>query len=170
VKDKTLFEAWSDIKSEVTHFQIFGSCAWARVPFEKRKALDPQSRTCIFVGYPKCVKDYRLIDPSTDNIIIERSVQFEESPMQASQEPHVETSTPPLVLDAQDDASSHSHQNSDLIYESNSKYDEHANYDPHQFPKWAQSTLHAIGDLVGDPSDPRGRDPSLRSHHMHLQL
>jgi hypothetical protein len=43
VKDNTLYKAWSDIKLEVTHFRIFGSCAWARIRSEKRKALDPQS-------------------------------------------------------------------------------------------------------------------------------
>jgi hypothetical protein len=43
VKDKTPYEAWSGLKPEVTHFHIFGSCAWARIPSEKGKALDPQS-------------------------------------------------------------------------------------------------------------------------------
>jgi hypothetical protein len=41
VKDKTPYEAWSCLKPEVTHFHIFGSRAWARIPYEKRKALDP---------------------------------------------------------------------------------------------------------------------------------
>jgi hypothetical protein len=41
VKDKTPYEAWSVLKPEVTHFFIFGSHAWARIPSEKRKALDP---------------------------------------------------------------------------------------------------------------------------------
>jgi hypothetical protein len=41
VKDKTPYEAWSGLKPEVAHFRIFGSRAWARIPFEKRKALDP---------------------------------------------------------------------------------------------------------------------------------
>jgi hypothetical protein len=40
VKDKTPYKAWSGLKSEVTHFFIFGSHAWARIPSEKRKALD----------------------------------------------------------------------------------------------------------------------------------
>jgi hypothetical protein len=79
VKDKTPYEAWSGLKPEVTHFRIFGSHAWAQIPSEKRKALDPQSTECIFVGYPDNVKGYRLIDISLDRLIIERSVQFEES-------------------------------------------------------------------------------------------
>ena len=49
----TPFEAWSGNKPDVTHFRIFGSKAWARIPTENRKALQPQSQGCLFVGYSK---------------------------------------------------------------------------------------------------------------------
>jgi hypothetical protein len=29
VKDKSPYEAWSSLKKKLTHFRIFGSCAWA---------------------------------------------------------------------------------------------------------------------------------------------
>jgi hypothetical protein len=99
VKDKTPYEAWSGLKPEVTHFRIFGSRAWAQIPSEKRKALDPQSTECIFVGYPDGVKGYRLIDLSSDRLIIERSVQFEESVSHAPQQPHADTFILPPVRD-----------------------------------------------------------------------
>ena len=35
-------ESWSGHKPYVTHFSIFGSRAWARIPTEKRKDLKPQ--------------------------------------------------------------------------------------------------------------------------------
>ena len=35
----TPFEAWSGHKPDVTHFRIFGSKAWARIPTEKRNDL-----------------------------------------------------------------------------------------------------------------------------------
>ena len=35
----TPFEGWSGHKPDVTHFRIFGSKAWARIPIEKRKDL-----------------------------------------------------------------------------------------------------------------------------------
>ena len=35
----TPFEARSGHKPDVTHFRIFGSKAWVRIPTEKRKAL-----------------------------------------------------------------------------------------------------------------------------------
>ena len=70
VKDKTPYEAWSGLKSEVTHFLIFGSHAWFRIPSEKRKELDPQSTMSIFVGSSDSVKGYRLIDISSNWLII----------------------------------------------------------------------------------------------------
>jgi hypothetical protein len=70
VKGKTPYEAWSSLKPEVTHFRIFGSRAWAWIPSKNRKALDPQNTECIFVGYPDGVKGYKLIDISSDHLII----------------------------------------------------------------------------------------------------
>jgi hypothetical protein len=93
----------------VTHFHIFGSHAWAQIPSEKRKGLDPQSIECIFVGYPDGVKGYRLIDISLDRLIIEQSVQFKESVSHVPQQPHADTFILPPVRDdehAHDDSSS----------------------------------------------------------------
>ena len=47
----TPFESWSGHKPDVTHFRIFGSKAWARIPIEKRKDLQPQIKEFLFVGY-----------------------------------------------------------------------------------------------------------------------
>jgi hypothetical protein len=96
-KDKTPYWAWSGLKLEVSHFHIFGSRAWAWIPSEKRKALDPQIIECIFVGYPNGVKGYRLINLSSDRLIIERSVQFEESVSHVPQQSHADTFTLPPV-------------------------------------------------------------------------
>jgi hypothetical protein len=97
VKNKTPYEAWSGLKLEVTHFHIFDSRAWARIPSEKRKSLDPQSTECIFVGYPYSVKGHRLIDLSSDQLIIEHSVQFEESVSHVPQQSHADTFILPHV-------------------------------------------------------------------------
>jgi hypothetical protein len=71
VKYKTPYETWSGLKLKVTHFLIFGSRAWDWIPSENRKALDPQSIECTFVGYLDSVKGYKLIDLSSDQLIIE---------------------------------------------------------------------------------------------------
>eukprot|EP00253_Pinus_taeda_P012009 PITA_12009 len=57
LKNITPEEAWSSIKPNVSHFRIFGSEAWAHIPDEKHKALEPKSEKCTFVGYSEDVKD-----------------------------------------------------------------------------------------------------------------
>jgi hypothetical protein len=51
LKGTTPFECWTDKKPKVSHFCIFGSRAWAYIPIDKRKDLEPQSVECIFFGY-----------------------------------------------------------------------------------------------------------------------
>jgi hypothetical protein len=132
----------------VTHFHIFGSRAWAQIPFEKRKAIDPHITECIFVGYPNDAKGYRLIDLSLDWFIIERSVQFEESVLHVPQQPHAYTFILPLV---RDDVHAHAESYLDEIYDSLDSDDPdtksvqsdtesmHPDVDaePKQRPKWA---------------------------------
>ena len=50
------FEAWSGHKPNVTHFRIFGSRAWARIPTEKRKALQPKVKSVYLLGTLKIQK------------------------------------------------------------------------------------------------------------------
>ena len=68
---------------EVSHFRIFVSRAWAHIPIEKRKALEPQSKSCMFVGYSDEFKGYRLLDIHTKELFIERSVKFDEDILHA---------------------------------------------------------------------------------------
>jgi hypothetical protein len=112
------------------------------------------------------VKGYILIDPSTDQIIIEHNFQFEESILHAPQEPHADTLFLPPV---RDDESAHSDSTSDLSFNIESKYLEdtdaqlehsdaksvHADEETEQIPKWAQSTLQDASDLVEDPTNTR---------------
>jgi hypothetical protein len=96
--------------------------AWARIPSEKRKALDPQGTEGIFVGYPDNVKGYRLIDLSSNRLIIERSVQFEESVSHVPQQSHADTFTIPPVRDDE-----HAHADSSSDESSDSKESEDSN-------------------------------------------
>ena len=79
----TPFEAWSGHKLDVSHFRIFGLRACARIPLDKRRALEPQSQEYLFVGYFEDSKGYTLINMSTKKSFIKSSVQFEEEPMLA---------------------------------------------------------------------------------------
>jgi hypothetical protein len=112
------------------------------------------------------VKGYRLIDLSSDLLIIERSVQFKESVSHAPQQPHGDTFIlPPVRDDEHAHANSSSDESSDSE-ESDDSYSESVQSDvesehpdavaePEQRPKWAQTTLQDAGDLVGDPANIR---------------
>jgi hypothetical protein len=79
LKNITTKGAWTKIKPDVSHFRVFGSIAWAHIPDEKNKTLQPKSEKCIFFGYSKDVKGYRLLQPHCNEIIIRRDVKFDES-------------------------------------------------------------------------------------------
>jgi hypothetical protein len=104
----------------VTHFLIFGSCERTKIPSEKRKALDPQRIECIFVGYFDSVKGYRLIDLSSDRLIIECSIQFEESVSHVPQQSYADTFTLPHV---RDDEHAHANSSSDDSFDSEDSND-----------------------------------------------
>ena len=71
LKNITPKEAWISIKMDVSHFHVFGSEACAHISDEKHKALEPKSENCIFVGYSKDVKGYRLLYPNSKELLLE---------------------------------------------------------------------------------------------------
>ena len=79
MKLNTPFEAYFGHKPDVSNIWVFGSPAWARILLDKRRALQPQSIECLFIGYPNEYKGFKLLDINTKQIIIERSVKFDES-------------------------------------------------------------------------------------------
>jgi hypothetical protein len=101
------------------------------------------------VGYIDDVKGYKLIHPSTDQIIIECNFQFEESPLHALLVQHAKTLVLPLVLDIRDDDSTHidaTYLDIDLVDyihadEQVVKPNEGPTSELQKNPKWAQSTL-----------------------------
>ena len=143
----TLFESWSGHNPNVTHFKIFGSQAWAKIPTEKRKALQPQRQECLFVGYSKDSKGYKLINLITNKVFIESSVQFQEEPLTTVE--LGESSSPPEPLNVSEETNEFA--DSDM---SNNDYFI-AYPDIPTRPKWVANTIHAAGELARNPSDPR---------------
>ena len=78
VKGNTPFKAYFGHKPDVSNLWVFGSTAWARIPLDNRRDLQPQSIECLFIGYPDEYKGFNLLDINTKQIIIERSVKFDE--------------------------------------------------------------------------------------------
>jgi hypothetical protein len=164
LKNITSEEAWTKIKPDVSHFRVFGSIAWAHIPDEKRKALQPKSEKCIFVGYSEDVKGYRLLQSHCNEIIIRRDVKFDENllacepnstivPSSACEPSSTFVPSYDLVSSSDDDSEDENppppaHPPPDESFEP-----EPAPAPP--LPRWVRSTREAVGDLVGDPSDQR---------------
>ena len=62
VKGNTPFESYFGHKPNVSNFRVFGSTAWARIPLDKRKYLQPQSIECFFIGYLEEYKGFKLLN------------------------------------------------------------------------------------------------------------
>ena len=95
------FKYWSGNKPDVTHFRTFGSKTWARTPTEKRKALEPQSKEFLFVGYFEYSKGYKMIKLSTNKSFIEISVQFQEEPLVAVEVGESSSPPDPLIVSSE---------------------------------------------------------------------
>lgn len=74
----TPYQAWSGRRSNVSHFLIFRSIAYACVPSKLRKKLDEKSEKCIFIGYSEATKKYKPFNFITNKLIISRDVKFNE--------------------------------------------------------------------------------------------
>ena len=76
--DKTPREMFTGKKPNVAYLRSFGCTAYAHIPKEQRKKLDPKSKKCIFMGYGQSTKGYRLYDIEKKGIILSRDVVFVE--------------------------------------------------------------------------------------------
>jgi hypothetical protein len=175
LKNITPEEDWTKIKPDVSHFRVFGSIAWAHIPDEKRKALQPKSEKCIFVGYSKDVKGYRLLQPHCNEIIIRRDVKFDENLLSCEPNSRIVPSSAcepnsrivpssackpsstlvpsfvPIMVSSSDDDS----EDENPPLHAHLPPDESIEPEPvptPPLPRWVRSTREAASDLVGDPS------------------
>lgn len=54
---KTLYELWSKKPFRYEHLKLFGCIAYVHI---NEKKLEPRALRCIFLGYPKGIKGYKL--------------------------------------------------------------------------------------------------------------
>lgn len=73
---KTPYELWFSQIPDLTRIKQFGCEAYVHIPKEKRRKLDEKAKKLIFTGYSEESKAYRLLDKSTNKIIISRDVVF----------------------------------------------------------------------------------------------
>ena len=75
---KTPYEALCCKKPSLTHLRTFGCVCYARTETAGRKKLDDRSRILVHLGTEPGSKAYRLLNPSSKRIIVNRDVVFDE--------------------------------------------------------------------------------------------
>ena len=99
------------------------------------------------MGFFEYSKGYKLINLSTNKYFIERSVQFQEEPLVAVEVGESSSLPDPLIIseETNDFIDSDMYDNDYLIsyFYSSTR------------PKWEAKTIHAAGELAGNPSDIR---------------
>jgi hypothetical protein len=164
LKHITSKETWNKLKLDGSHFRVFGNVAWAHIPDEKRKTLQPKSEKCIIVGYSEDVKGYRLLQLHFNEIITRRDVKFDENLLacepnltfvsSSTCEPYltvVPSTTPILVFSFSDDDGEDENP-SPPAHLPPDEYIEPEPIPTPPLPRWVHSTQEATSDLVGNPS------------------
>uniref|UniRef100_A0A2N9EIR8 CCHC-type domain-containing protein n=1 Tax=Fagus sylvatica TaxID=28930 RepID=A0A2N9EIR8_FAGSY len=78
---KVAEEVWTGQEIDYSFMRIFGCPAYVHISGEDRSKLDPKSKKCIFLGFKKGVKGYKLWDPVAQKVVISRDVVFDEKSM-----------------------------------------------------------------------------------------
>src|SRR5271156_4607481 len=75
---ETPYFYWKNKKPDVSYLRVFGCLAYVLIHKNHRKALEPHSKRCIFVGYAEGVKAWKFWDPVDKKIIISSHAVFDE--------------------------------------------------------------------------------------------
>jgi hypothetical protein len=78
---KVAEEVWTGHEVDYSFMRIFGCPAYVHISGEDMSKLDPKSKKCIFLGFKKRVKGYKLWDPVAQKVVISRDVVFDEKSM-----------------------------------------------------------------------------------------
>ena len=78
---KVAEKVWTCNELDYSRFKVFGCPFYAHIVREERSNLDAKSRQCIFLGYQKGVKGFKLWDPKANKVVISRDVIFDEKVM-----------------------------------------------------------------------------------------
>ena len=86
VDEMTPYEAWNGVKPRVEHLRVFGCDVYTHIPKDERGKFDAKARKCIFLGYGKETKGYRLYNPVQQKILHSRDVRFNEEEKKSGHE------------------------------------------------------------------------------------
>lgn len=79
LKERTPYEAYREKKPRIDHIRVFGCISYAKVEAKLLKKLDDRTRMLVHLGTEPGSKKYRLFDPNTKKIIVNRDVIFDEA-------------------------------------------------------------------------------------------
>ena len=97
VAGMTPYEAWNGCKPSLKELRVFGCSAYAHIPKDERKKLNPKAKQCIFLGYGEATKGYRLYDPDKRRVFYSRDVVFNENSLGAKREQSSMNTSQPLI-------------------------------------------------------------------------
>ena len=78
---KVVEEVWIGKEVDYSLMRIFGCLAYVHIPSKERSKLGSKSKKCIFLGFKKGVKGYKLWDPVVEKVVISKDVVLEEKSM-----------------------------------------------------------------------------------------
>lgn len=78
---KSAEEVWSEKPVDYSKLRVFGCSAYAHIPSDERSKLKPKSTHCIFLGFEKGVKGFKLWDINNRKKVVSRDVVFDETTM-----------------------------------------------------------------------------------------
>ncbi|BBN68604.1 hypothetical protein Prudu_495S000300 [Prunus dulcis] len=78
---KSAKEVWSEKPVDYSKIRVFGCSAYVHISSDERSKLKPKSTHCIFLGFEKEVKGFKLWDINNRKKVVSRDVVFDETVM-----------------------------------------------------------------------------------------
>lgn len=76
--NKTPYEVWHVVKPTISYLRVFGCVAFTLISSHRHQNLNDKSERCVFIGCCPESKAYKLYNPITCKVIVDRDVVFHE--------------------------------------------------------------------------------------------
>jgi Reverse transcriptase (RNA-dependent DNA polymerase)/GAG-pre-integrase domain len=84
---KTPYEHWHGEKPSVKRMRVFGCAAYVHVQKDQRRALEPHTTKCVFVGYPSDRSGWMFWNPLSRKLVYSDSAIFDERAFPGTKQP-----------------------------------------------------------------------------------